>query len=93
LIGRLHRLLPGILLCVAITGVAILLQAVEVYFVREAYLEALVLAIMVGVVVGARGRRSAEYQRRHVESRLRNIRKELQVDDAAIALLEAYKKA
>jgi hypothetical protein len=27
LIEQLHRLLPGILLCVAITGVAILLQA------------------------------------------------------------------
>jgi uncharacterized membrane protein YadS len=43
LIEQLHRLLPGILLCVAITGVAILLQAVEVHFVGQAYLEALVL--------------------------------------------------
>ena len=75
MIGHLHRLLPGILLCVAITGIAILLQAVEVYFVRQAYLEALVLAILVGVVVGTRGHRSAEYQRRHVETHLRNIRK------------------
>jgi uncharacterized membrane protein YadS len=48
---HLHRLLPGILLCVAITGVALLLQAVEVHFVGQAYLEALVLAILVGVVV------------------------------------------
>jgi hypothetical protein len=39
LIEQLHRLLPGILLCVAITGVAILLQAVE-HFVGQAYLEA-----------------------------------------------------
>ena len=44
-------MLPGILLCVAITGVAILLQAVEVHFVGQAYLEALVLAILVGVAV------------------------------------------
>jgi uncharacterized integral membrane protein (TIGR00698 family) len=51
LIEKLHRLLPGILLCVAITGVAILLQAVEVHFVGQAYLEALVLAILVGVAV------------------------------------------
>src|ERR1700733_10148810 len=51
LIEHLHRLLPGILLCVAITGVAVLLQAVEVHFVGQAYLEALVLAILVGVVV------------------------------------------
>ena len=51
MIEQLHRLLPGILLCVAITGVAILLQAVEVRFVGQAYLEALVLAILVGVAV------------------------------------------
>jgi len=49
LIEQLHRLLPGILLCVAITGVAILLQAVEVHFIGQAYLEALVLAILLGV--------------------------------------------
>jgi uncharacterized integral membrane protein (TIGR00698 family) len=51
LIEKLHRLLPGILLCVAITVVAILLQAVEVHFVGQAHLEALVLAILVGVAV------------------------------------------
>jgi hypothetical protein len=51
LIEHLHRLLPGILLCVAITGVAILFQAVEVRFVGQAYLEALVLAILLGVAV------------------------------------------
>jgi uncharacterized membrane protein YadS len=51
LIERLHRLLPGIVLCVAITGVASLLQVAEVYFVGQAYLEALVLAILVGVAV------------------------------------------
>jgi uncharacterized integral membrane protein (TIGR00698 family) len=51
LIEKLYRLLPGILLCVAITVVAILLQAVEVHFVGQAYLEALVLAILVGVAV------------------------------------------
>ena len=51
MIEKLYRLLPGILLCVAITVVAILLQAVEVHFVGQAYLEALVLAILVGVAV------------------------------------------
>ncbi|MBV8790666.1 MAG: putative sulfate exporter family transporter [Pseudolabrys sp.] len=51
MIEQLHRLLPGILLCLAITGVAILLQAVEAHFVRQAYLEALVLAILLGVAV------------------------------------------
>ena len=44
-------MLPGIVLCVAITGVASLLQVAEVYFVGQAYLEALVLAILVGAAV------------------------------------------
>src|SRR6516162_7985957 len=47
----MHRLLPGVLLCVAITGVAMLLQAVEAHFVGQAYLEALVLAILLGVAL------------------------------------------
>jgi uncharacterized integral membrane protein (TIGR00698 family) len=46
---HLRRLSPGILLCIAITIVAILLQAVEVHFAGHAYLEALVLAILLGV--------------------------------------------
>jgi uncharacterized integral membrane protein (TIGR00698 family) len=44
-------LLPGILLCIAITIVAIVLQAVEVHFAGQTYLEALVLAILLGVVI------------------------------------------
>jgi uncharacterized integral membrane protein (TIGR00698 family) len=51
LIQQLRRLLPGTLLCVAITCTAILLQAVEVHFIGQAYLEALVLAILLGVAV------------------------------------------
>jgi uncharacterized integral membrane protein (TIGR00698 family) len=51
LIGYLRRLLPGVALCIAITVVAIVLQSVEVYFVGEAYVEALVLAILLGVAV------------------------------------------
>ena len=45
------RLLPGILLCVAVTVVATLLQAAEVGLVGEPYLEALVLAILLGVAI------------------------------------------
>jgi len=45
------NLLPGLALCVAITLAAIALQAVEVHFAGEAYLEALVLAILIGVAV------------------------------------------
>jgi uncharacterized integral membrane protein (TIGR00698 family) len=48
---HLRRLSPGILLCIAITMVAILLQAVEVHFAGQAYLEALVLAILLGVAI------------------------------------------
>jgi len=45
------RLLPGILLCVAITIAATLLQGVEVRIAGQPYLEALVLAILLGVAV------------------------------------------
>lgn len=51
MIDFLKRLLPGIALCVAITAVAILLEAVERFMVGQAYLEALVLAILLGVVL------------------------------------------
>ena len=51
MIEHLRRLSPGILLCIAITIVAILLQAVEVHFAGHAYLEALVLAILLGVAL------------------------------------------
>jgi uncharacterized integral membrane protein (TIGR00698 family) len=51
LTDHLRRLLPGIALCVAITVVAVMLQAVEVRLAGEPYLEALVLAILLGVVV------------------------------------------
>ena len=51
MIAYLRRLSPGILLCIAITGVAIALQTVEVHFAGHAYLEALVLAILLGVVI------------------------------------------
>lgn len=43
--------LPGVLLCVAITIVALALQAIEVYFAGELYLEALVAAILIGVAI------------------------------------------
>ncbi len=51
MIDQLKNLLPGVLLCVAITVVAVALQAVEVHFAGEAYLEALVLAILLGVAL------------------------------------------
>ena len=48
---HLRRLLPGVLLCVAITLVAMLLERIEVFFAGQPYLEALVLAILIGVAV------------------------------------------
>ena len=45
------ELAPGIGLCVLVSAVAFLLQAVEKRLVGEAYLEALVLAILLGVIV------------------------------------------
>jgi len=50
-IDDLKNLLPGIVVCIAITIAAILLQAVEVRFAGQPYLEALVLAILLGVAV------------------------------------------
>ena len=53
-LGSIHyvkQLLPGVLLCVAITLAAIALERIEVFFVGQPYLEALVLAILLGVAV------------------------------------------
>ena len=47
------RLLPGVLLCILVTGVATLFQVIEVRLAGEPYLEALVLAILLGVAVRA----------------------------------------
>ncbi len=47
----LPRLLPGLSLCLLVTLVATLLQRVEVGLVGEPYLEALVLAILLGVAI------------------------------------------
>ena len=48
---RPARLLPGVGLCVAVTAAATLLQGVETRAVGEPYLEALVLAILIGVAI------------------------------------------
>jgi uncharacterized integral membrane protein (TIGR00698 family) len=48
---KLSELTPGIVLCVFITILAFLLQGIERQLAGEAYLEALVLAILLGVIV------------------------------------------
>jgi uncharacterized integral membrane protein (TIGR00698 family) len=45
------RLIPGVVLCLSITTMATALQIVEVRFAGEAYLEALVVAILLGVAI------------------------------------------
>jgi uncharacterized integral membrane protein (TIGR00698 family) len=50
-LAYLTRLLPGVLLCLAITIAAVLLQALETRSAGQPYLEALVLALLIGVVV------------------------------------------
>jgi uncharacterized integral membrane protein (TIGR00698 family) len=47
----LKRLLPGTFLCVAITLAALLLERMEIFLIDQRYLEALVLALLLGVVV------------------------------------------
>jgi uncharacterized integral membrane protein (TIGR00698 family) len=46
---RPAAILPGVVVCVAITIAALLLQQAEVYFAGQPYLEAIVLAILLGV--------------------------------------------
>jgi uncharacterized integral membrane protein (TIGR00698 family) len=52
-IAWLKTCLPGIAVCVAITVAAMLVEQVEVAFAGVRYLEALVIAILLGVVVRA----------------------------------------
>lgn len=49
--NHLRNLLPGVLLCIAIAIAATLLQAVEIHFTGRLYIEALVLAILLGVAI------------------------------------------
>ncbi|HEY2049095.1 MAG TPA: putative sulfate exporter family transporter [Caulobacteraceae bacterium] len=48
---RAVRIVPGLLLCLAITGVAFALQGLEARLFGRAWLEALVLAILLGAAV------------------------------------------
>ncbi len=61
-ISRLPRLLPGLALCILVTAAAALLQRVEVRFAGEPYLEALVLAILLGVALRTAWTPAARFQ-------------------------------
>jgi uncharacterized integral membrane protein (TIGR00698 family) len=52
-IARLTSILPGVVLCMAVTAAAILVEKVEVHFTQLPYLEALVIAILLGVAIRA----------------------------------------
>jgi uncharacterized integral membrane protein (TIGR00698 family) len=47
----LRDILPGVVVCIAIAIAAMLLQQAEVYFAGQPYLEAIVLAILLGVAI------------------------------------------
>ncbi len=49
--GAAATLLPGLLLCLGVTGVAVALQAAEARLFGRAWLEALVLAILAGTAI------------------------------------------
>ena len=51
MIARLTPYLPGLALCIVVTAAAILLEKIEVYFTELPYLEALVIAILLGVAI------------------------------------------
>ena len=50
-VSAISKILPGLLLCIGVTVVASVLQQIEVRLAGEAYLEALVLAILLGVAI------------------------------------------
>ena len=49
--GAMHRVLPGLGLCLAVTAVAVGLEATEEHLFGRAWLEALVLAILIGTAI------------------------------------------
>ena len=51
IIASLRRLLPGVALCCAVTILAVTLQELEVRVVGQAFIEALVAAILLGVII------------------------------------------
>ena len=61
MIPYFKHLLPGVLVCVAVTLAATLLQALEVHFAGQPYLEALVLAILLGVAIRTTWRPGPEW--------------------------------
>ena len=50
-LAHLRRLLPGLLLCLAVTGAAVALESAEEHLFGRAWLEALVLAIVLGTAL------------------------------------------
>jgi hypothetical protein len=51
LVKNLIRILPGVILCIVVTFVAVLVQMLEVLVVGQPYLKALVIPIVLGVAI------------------------------------------
>jgi uncharacterized integral membrane protein (TIGR00698 family) len=62
IINVIRSLIPGLVLCIAVTIAAMLLQGVEVFFLGQPYIEALVLAILIGVAVRTAWRPGPRWQ-------------------------------
>lgn len=60
-VGFVRRILPGLLLCLAVTAVAVGLERIEAAAFGATWLEALVLAILVGTAVRTAWRPSARW--------------------------------
>ena len=60
---QLFRAAPGVGLCILVTGAAIAVQAVETHYAGQPYLEALVIAILIGVAIRTAWEPSAFWER------------------------------
>lgn len=59
---RRQNVLPGVLLCLAVTGLAIMTERIEIWLFGRAWLEALVLAILIGTFLRTAWTPPARYQ-------------------------------
>ncbi|MFX5472267.1 putative sulfate exporter family transporter, partial [Acinetobacter baumannii] len=50
-VGRVAALIPGILLCILVAGISALLERAELGVFEHPYVEALVMAILLGMAV------------------------------------------
>jgi uncharacterized membrane protein YadS len=61
-VGRIAALIPGILLCILVAGVSALLERVELGVFEHPYVEALVMAILLGMALRSFWKPAARWQ-------------------------------